>query len=286
MEPCLPDADFVRSILAPGGRVAGHLKGYEHRPEQLQMAEAVDAAFREGRHLIVEAGTGVGKSFAYLAPAIREAVRERRRVVVSTYTISLQEQLIEKDLPLLKEATGEDFVAVLVKGRSNYLCLRRLERACARAASLFEADSQRRELRRVADWAMDTRDGSLSDLAPEPGWRVWDRVCAEHGLCRGRKCIHEKRCFYQRARRRVHSAQILVVNHALFFSDLAIRAQGGQGVLPAYDRLVFDEAHNIESVACDQLGIAVSSGQVAFLLDQLWSTRRRGRRCCRACPSR
>jgi ATP-dependent DNA helicase DinG len=274
LEHSLPDADFVQSILAPSGRVAAHLKGYEHRPEQLQMATAVDAAFRGGHHLLVEAGTGVGKSFAYLVPAIREAVQEKRRVVVSTYTISLQEQLIEKDLPFLKEATGEDFVAVLVKGRSNYICLRRLERACQRAATLFDADAARKELQRVAEWAMATQDGSLSDLSPAPSWPVWSRVCAESGLCRGRKCMHDKRCFYQRARRRIHAAQILVVNHALFFSDLAIRAQGGQGVLPAYDRLVFDEAHNIESVACDQLGISVSSGQVGFLLDQLWSGRR------------
>ena len=255
--------------------MAKHLKGYEHRPQQLEMAAAVDAAFRGSRHLVAEAGTGVGKSFAYLVPAIREAVQEKRRVVISTYTISLQEQLIEKDIPLLKEATGEDFVAVLVKGRSNYLCLRRLERALRQAAGFFEEDYQRRELKRIGQWAMKTADGSLSDLSPEPDWRVWDRVCAEHGLCRGRKCEHqERRCFYQRARRQVHRAQILVSNHALFFSDLAIRAAGGQGVLPEYERLVFDEAHNIEAVACDQLGISVTSGQVDFLLSSVWQPRK------------
>jgi ATP-dependent DNA helicase DinG len=268
-------SDFVERILAPDGLVAKHLKGYEHRPQQLEMSRAVDAAFQGDRHLVVEAGTGVGKSFAYLVPAIREAVRENRRVVISTYTISLQEQLIEKDLPLLAAATGEDFVAVLVKGRSNYLCLRRLERAVRRAANLLEDNHQRRELRRIADWALKTADGSLSDLSPAPDWRVWDRVCAEHGLCRGRKCEHqEKRCFYQRARRRVHRAQVLVANHALFFSDLAIRAAGRQGILPQFDRLVFDEAHNIETVACDQLGIAVTSGQVYFLLGSVWQPRR------------
>jgi len=271
----MTSSDFVDAILAPGGLVAKHLKGYEHRPEQLAMARAVDAAFAAGRHLVVEAGTGVGKSFAYLVPAIREAVREQRRVVISTYTISLQEQLIEKDLPFLKAATGEDFVAVLVKGRSNYLCIRRLDRACRRAAHLLETDRDRRELARIAQWALGTRDGSLSDLAPEPPWRVWDRVCAEHGHCRGRKCDHQERCFYQRARRRVHRAQVLVVNHALFFSDLAIRAAGGQGILPEFDRLVFDEAHNVETVACDQLGIAVTSGQVDFLLGSVWQPRRR-----------
>jgi len=263
-------SDYVESVLAPGGKVAGRHPAYEHRPQQLEMARAVDTAFRTNRHLIVEAGTGVGKSFAYLAPAIREAVQESRRTVVSTYTISLQEQLIEKDLPFLKEATGEDFVAVLVKGRANYLCLRRLARACQWAATLFEHTRERQELARIARWATRTRDGSLSDLAPSPRPAVWDRVCAEAGNCRGRRCEHERKCFYQRARRRVHRAQILVVNHALFFSDLAIRAQGGQGILPAFDRLIFDEAHNLEAVACDGLGIAISSGQVAYLLRRLW----------------
>jgi ATP-dependent DNA helicase DinG len=267
--------DFVQSVLGPDGLVAKRLKGYEHRPQQLQMAAAVDAAFRASRHLVVEAGTGVGKSYAYLVPAIREAVYEKRRVVISTYTISLQEQLMEKDLPLLKDATGEDFVAVLVKGRSNYLCLRRLERALQRAATLFTGDWQRRELKRVGRWAMTTADGSLSDLAPEPAWRVWDRVCAEHGLCHGRKCqFQENRCFYQRARRQVHKASILVANHALFFSDVALRAGGAQGILPDFERVVFDEAHNIETVACDQLGISVTSGQVDFLLGSVWQPRR------------
>ena len=261
----------VQSALGPEGLVARGLAGYEHRSEQIAMAEAVDRAFRAGRHLIVEAGTGVGKSFAYLVPAIHLATREKRRVLLSTYTISLQEQLVEKDLPLLAKALGLEFRAVLVKGRANYLCLRRLERASRRAADLFASQAERRKLARIEQWALSTGDGSLSDLAPQPAPRVWDRVCAEHGNCRGRKCPHDRRCFYQRARRRVHQADLLVVNHALFFSDLAIRASGSTGILPAFDALVFDEAHNLESVACDQLGIAVSSSQVAFLLGLLWS---------------
>jgi len=268
-------SDFIETVLGPGGRVAKHLPGYEDRPEQLAMARAVEAAFAGPHHLVAEAGTGVGKSFAYLVPAIRQAAREKRRVVISTYTISLQEQLIEKDLPALKAATGEDFTAVLVKGRSNYLCIRRLDRALRQAATLFEDARTRRELRRIADWALQTRDGSLSDLVPAPDWRVWDRVSSEHGACRGRQCDHTDRCFYQRARRRVHKASILVVNHALFFSDLAIRAAESSGILPDFEFLVFDEAHNIESVACDQLGIALSSTQVAFLLSSLWRPKQR-----------
>jgi ATP-dependent DNA helicase DinG len=266
--------EFIDTVLGHEGLVAKHLPGYEDRPEQLAMARAVEAAFSGPHHLVVEAGTGVGKSFAYLVPAIRQAAREKRRVVISTYTISLQEQLIEKDLPLLKAATGEDFTACLVKGRSNYLCIRRLQRALAQAAHLFEDTHDRRELGRIAEWAMQTRDGTLSDLSPQPPWRVWDRANAESGTCRGRKCEHTERCFYQRARRKMQKANILVVNHALFFSDVAIRATGNQGILPAFDFLVFDEAHNIESVACDQLGIAVSSMQVDFLLSAVWRPKR------------
>jgi ATP-dependent DNA helicase DinG len=267
-------SDFIDSVLGPAGLIAKSLPGYEERPEQLEMARAVAAAFAAPRHLVVEAGTGVGKSFAYLVPAIEQAVHQKRRVVISTYTISLQEQLIEKDLPLLKKAMGAEFTAVLVKGRSNYLCIRRLDRALNRAATLLEAGADRRELARIGQWAMHTRDGSLSDLSPAPDWRIWDRVCAESGHCAGRKCPHSEKCFYQRARRRVYRAQILVANHALFFSDLAIRAAGSQGILPEYNLVVFDEAHNVENVACDQLGIAVTSSQVDFLLSSIWRARR------------
>jgi ATP-dependent DNA helicase DinG len=264
--------DFVETVLGAGGLVAKLLPGYEDRPEQLAMARAVAAAFSSAlpHHLLVEAGTGVGKSFAYLVPAIEQAAREQRRVVVSTYTISLQEQLIEKDLPLLASATGADFTAVLVKGRSNYLCIRRLERALRQAAHLFENTRDRHQLGDLADWAMKTEDGTLSDLSPAPPWRIWDRISSDSGVCRGRRCDHTERCFFQRARRKMQKANILVTNHALFFSDLAIRAADTQGILPDFDFVVFDEAHNIESVACDQLGISASSSQVDFLLGGIW----------------
>jgi len=266
----MPTLDDVLAALGAGGLIAKAFPGYEDRPEQLDMARAVTAAIAEGRHLVVEAGTGVGKSFAYLVPAIYQAVREKRRVVVSTYTISLQEQLIDKDIPALKAALGLDFTAVLVKGRSNYLCIRRLERALERAASLFEDGAARRELKRLTQWVMKTADGSLQDLSPAPDRGVWAEVCSEHGNCRGRKCVHDERCFYQRARRKMQSASLLVTNHALFFSDVAIRAGGATGILPAFDGVVFDEAHNIEQVACDQLGISITSSQVEYLMRGLW----------------
>ena len=263
--------DDIASILGPEGLVARNLPGYEHRSEQVAMAEAVERAFRAPRHLVVEAGTGVGKSFAYLVPAMLLAHREKRRVVVSTYTISLQEQLIEKDIPLLARALGTETKAVLVKGRSNYLCLRRLESASRRAASLFTSQAERRDLARLERWALATADGSLADLVPPVAPRLWDRVASESGACRGRNCPLDSRCFFQRARRRAHRADLLVVNHALFFADLAIRASGSSALLPAFEAAIFDEAHNLEQVACDALGIAASSSQVAFLLGSLWS---------------
>ena len=270
--------DDIASALGPDGLVARSLPGYEHRAEQLAMAEAVERAFADGRHLVVEAGTGVGKSFAYLVPAIRLAHRREKRVVISTYTISLQEQLIEKDIPALARALGVETKAVLVKGRSNYLCLRRLESASRRAASLFTSQAERRDLARLERWALRTADGSLADLVPPPPARLWDRVSSDSGACRGHNCPLESRCFFQRARRRAHSADLLVVNHALFFADLAVRASGSSAVLPAFDAVVFDEAHNLEQVACDALGIAASSSQVAFLLGALWSGARSRRK--------
>src|SRR6185437_4829186 len=161
---------------------------YEVRPQQVQMAATVEAALREKHHLMVEAGTGVGKSFAYLLPAIDFAVRNKKRVVISTHTIALQEQLIEKDIPLLQAIYPDEFTAVLVKGRGNYLCKRRLAQARGRQGMLFDEAKQLESLRTIESWATTTTDGSLSDLPGLPDSQVWDRVCAEHGNCLGKKC--------------------------------------------------------------------------------------------------
>jgi len=265
-------------ILGPEGRIAARMPHYEHRAQQLAMAEAVDEAIRGGRHLVVEAGTGVGKSFAYLVPAIlaTEGAGEGddpvRRVVVSTHTISLQEQLIEKDLPFLAAVMPTEFTAVLVKGRGNYISLRRLEGALKRAGSLFFEDEEYDQLRRIDTWAKKTSDGSRSDLDFRPLAQVWDEVASDHGNCMGRKCPHYQRCFYYQARRRVSHAQILVVNHALLFTDLALRRQQF-GILPDYDVVVFDEAHTMEAVAGDHLGLGVTSGQIEYTLNKLYNER-------------
>jgi ATP-dependent DNA helicase DinG len=266
--------DEIEEILGPSGRIARRLSHYESRPEQLAMARRVHAAIEERSSLVVEAGTGVGKSFAYLVPALLTATRahENRRVVVSTNTISLQEQLIRKDIPFLRSLWPEEFSAVLVKGRSNYLSRRRLAVALARAdQTLFEEEAHR-QLQKVAEWAEETTDGSRSDLDFSPLPIVWDQVQSEHGNCLGRACPEHERCFYYAARRRVWSANLLVVNHSLFFADLALR-QKGFSILPNYDILILDEAHTLEEAASSHLGLSISRGQIDYLMNRLYNER-------------
>lgn len=270
-------------ILGPDGLIAERLKKYELRPQQLEMANAVWAALHRGQHLVAEAGTGVGKSFAYLVPAILAATEpdeadagdkppRTRRIVVSTHTISLQEQLIAKDLPFLKEIIPREFSAVLVKGRGNYVSLRRLAVAAERARNLFFRDEELGQIPELVAWSRETADGSSSDLPFRPEASVWDEVASDSSNCMGRNCPRYQDCFYYRERKRVQNAQILVVNHALFFSDLALRCDD-VSILPDYDAVIFDEAHTLESVAGDHLGISVASGQIQYLLNRLYNAR-------------
>ena len=265
---------LLEEILGIGGSVARRLGDrYEHRPQQLEMAAAVQSAVQDGHHLLVEAGTGVGKSFAYLLPAIDRAVKNKKRVVISTHTISLQEQLIDKDIPLLRAVYGDEFSAVLVKGRSNYLCQRRLEQARQRQHYLFDQDRHLQSLWMVEQWAQRTTDGSLADLPALPDLDVWDKVCAEHGNCLGKKCRFYDRCFWQAAKRRMQSGSILVVNHALFFSDLALR-MAGVSYLPKYDLAILDEAHTLEDVAAQHFGLKITEGAMRYQLRILYDPRR------------
>ena len=264
-------------VLGPGGVIARRLPGYEPRPEQLAMAEAVEAALSKKKHLIAEAGTGVGKSFAYLIPAILSAQGnqgeegKKKRIIVSTHTISLQEQLINHDIPFLQAVLPVEFSAVLVKGRGNYISLRRLDKAVQRSSqkSMFEPDGQR-QLAMIRQWANKTTDGSRSDLPFQPKSDVWDEVLSDHGDCLRKKCPNHSECFYYAARRRVWNADLLIVNHALFFSDLSLRRDDAS-ILPEYDTVIFDEAHTIESVAADHLGLSVSEGQVDYLMNRLYN---------------
>jgi ATP-dependent DNA helicase DinG len=264
----------LHDILGPKGAIARRLGDrYEYRPQQMEMATAVGRSMADGKHLLVEAGTGVGKSFAYLLPAIDYAVQNKKRVVISTHTISLQEQLIDKDIPLLQAVYPDEFTAVLVKGRSNYLCQRRLEQTRGRQNALFEDNRQLESLWTIEEWAQRTTDGSLTDLpgVPQPG--VWDKVCAEQGNCMGKRCRFYENCFWQGAKRRMQSGNILVVNHALFFSDLALRA-AGVNYLPKYDAVVLDEAHTIEDVAGQHFGLEVSEAGIRYQLRHLYDPKR------------
>lgn len=259
----------IEEILGPGGLIARSLGGYERRDEQIEMARAVWSAFEDKQHLLSEAGTGVGKSFAYLVPAIMQVAQKQKRVVVSTYTIALQEQIIAKDLPFLAKVLGMEFSAVLGKGRHNYLCFRRLELAMKSVAKLFVAPQQG-QLTNLAHWAMKTRGGSLQDIDFDLDMSIWERVRAQQGMCKGAKCSYYSKCHLQAARRRMHKADILVVNHAMYFSDLALR-RNAVNLLGDYDLVVLDEAHTIESVAGNHFGSSVTSAAVNYVLRELYN---------------
>jgi ATP-dependent DNA helicase DinG len=255
------DLDEVEVDLAPGGAVSRLHSGYEDRPQQRALARMIGELYNNGGVGIAEAGTGTGKSVAYLLPAIRWAVLNRERTVVSTNTINLQEQLVGKDLPFLRRALGLDFRYTLVKGRQNYVSIRRALLAQENAPSLFP-DGRASEMDAIASWLATTKDGSLSDLSFRPASDVWDEVASDSDVCLRQRCPHFTDCFYQRARREAASADVLVVNHHLLFSDLAVRRELGNfsapAVLPHYRRLVLDEAHNLEETATRHLGSSVS----------------------------
>jgi len=267
----------ITNLLSPDGAIARRLPGFELRPQQLDMANAVAQTLNQRGRLFVEAGTGVGKSFAYLLPVIERAVQHKERVVIATNTISLQEQLIEKDIPLLQAALPDEFSAVLVKGRGNYLSLRRLRLASERQATLFPDHDQVRALNTIMEWAYETDDGTLSTLPALPRTDIWDRVQSDADNCMGRRCPHHDKCFFQQARRRMESANLLICNHALFFSDLALRTKS-TGFLPPYDHIILDEGHQIEDVASSHFGLMLTEGRVLYLLNTLHNQRKTARR--------
>ena len=262
----------VANLLAANGPIARRLPGFEPRPQQIEMATAVERTLARDERLFVEAGTGTGKSFAYLLPAIAKLLaRREEKIVVCTHTISLQEQLMDQDLPLLRAVVPDEFTAVLVKGRSNYLSKRRLRLAVERETRLL-ADEDRHSLQQIEHWASRTSDGTLATLPQLDRRSVWDHVQSESGNCLGRRCPTHDECFYQSARRRMENADLLVCNHALFFSDLALRIRGA-GFLPPYRPVILDEAHTIEDVAAEHFGLRVSEGRVRHLLRMLISDR-------------
>src|SRR5438270_11070603 len=241
------------------------------------MAVAVAQALEEERHLVVEAGTGVGKSIAYLAPSILYAIAEKKKAIISTHTINLQEQLLHKDIPILEKVLPVEFEAALMKGRQNYLCPRRLERALQSAKELFTGP-EASELQRLAEWASTTRDGSLSDLSVEPDPKVWTQVCSEAHICTQKTCGQNPRCFYQQARKRLLAADVIVLNHTLLFILLGspdAQEERESGFLFPNDFIIFDEAHTVEQVASKQIGIGVSQYGLRSTIQRLYNARTR-----------
>ncbi|HSH75585.1 MAG TPA: DEAD/DEAH box helicase, partial [Longimicrobiales bacterium] len=254
------EADTLEGLLAPGGDLSARHEGYEDRPGQRAMLREIVDRYNGGGVQIVEAGTGTGKSLAYLLPAARWARENGERTVISTNTINLQEQLVRKDLPLVARLVGEVSWA-LVKGRGNYISIRRALLAAESQGSLFEEDRSS-ELAALLDWMRVTEDGSLSDLSFAPAEETWDEVKSDADICLRGRCPHFQQCFYQQSRRRAAAADLLVVNHHLLFTDLAVRRATQNythsAVLPAYRRLILDEAHNVEDAATSHLGVEVT----------------------------
>jgi len=258
----------IENIFGTQGLLADFFSDYEERPQQLQMAKAIQESLQSKNHLAVEAGTGIGKSFAYLVCAINAAVRNKCKVLISTYTITLQEQLVNKDIPFLAKALGGCFQASLARGRNNFLCLRRLEFARRKQQGLFDASMD--ELLRLNAWASQSKEGIFTELDYTPTHQVLNAVKSEHGNCKSRRCKFFNDCFYWKNRRRLENSDIIVANHALLFSDLALR-QENVSVLPDYKYLIIDEAHNIENVAQEHFGIDISQWRVNFLLHSLYN---------------
>ena len=263
----------VRHIFAADGLMA-KARNFEYRPEQQAMAVAVARALSEERHLVVEAGTGVGKSLAYLVPAILFALEKKKKAIISTYTINLQEQLMYKDIPILQKLLPVEFEAALWKGRQNYLCGRRLERAMQNSQELFTSPEQE-ELKRIWEWAQTTKDGSLADFAVEPDPAVWAQVCSEQHICTTKTCGKDSRCFYQNARKRLLSADVVVMNHTLFFLNAGSieEAAESNGFIFSNDFVIFDEAHTVEGVAARQIGMNVSQFSLKYVLQRLYNER-------------
>lgn len=265
----------LRDIFSPGGLISQHLEGYEFREEQLQMAHEVSRALTGSEHLIVEAGTGVGKSFAYLIPAISLALRAEQTVVISTNTISLQEQLVTKDVPFLERVLPRDFNVVLAKGRRNYLSRRRLKNLLNYQGGLFDTREEVDEVGAIEEWVNLTVDGSRADLRWQPQPQVWDKVASDRDNCLGRNCETYDTCFYFKVRREMQDADLLIVNHHLLFSDLAIRKDSGAaaGILPDYDYLIIDEAHHLEATATNHASVNFNNTRVKWFLDSLYNER-------------
>ncbi len=275
------NTEKIIAALQEGGEVAKLLPSYEPRQSQLDLLELIIRGFNEDALVMAEAGTGVGKSFAYLLPAMRFAVENKEKVVISTATITLQQQLYEKDIPLVASAMGNtEIKAVLMKGRGNYLCLRRLEDILKEPALIEDEESE--EINKINEWSRNTKTGSRSELTFQPAETVWSSVCSESDLCLGNFCPWREKCFVFAMRKDAANAHVIVVNHHLLFADLAARYQGAgyenAVVLPSFNRLIIDEAHTIENAATSFFSAEFGRTGIFRQLGRLYHKRRKNRR--------
>ncbi|MGE3466498.1 MAG: ATP-dependent DNA helicase [Pyrinomonadaceae bacterium] len=264
-KPKTQPVDLVEKVFGPGGLVAEFHENYEYREGQIKMAAAIARAFEDRKHLIVEAGTGTGKTLAYLVPAITESLRSNKRILISTGTKNLQEQLMEKDIPFLQQIMPKKFSASYMKGRSNYACLYRLHRSDDQPIldGIDEIDS----FKEVREWARESKSGDRAELTYLPeNLSFWSRVNAKGETCIGQKCPDFEPCFITRMRVGAEKADIVIVNHHLFFADLSVRGNQFGKVLPDYGAVIFDEAHLIEDIAADYFGFQVSNFQIDELI--------------------
>ncbi|MFL6467908.1 MAG: ATP-dependent DNA helicase [Pyrinomonadaceae bacterium] len=256
---------LIHKVFGESGLVARFHENYEYRSGQIQMAEQVEKALAERRHLIVEAGTGTGKTLAYLVPAIAAAIAQKKRVIISTGTKNLQEQLMEKDIPFLQKILPRKFTAEYMKGRSNYACLYRVKKA--EHQPILEGLDEIDHFRVVSRWINETEYGDRRELTDLPeNLSFWNRVNARSDICIGQNCPDYDPCFITRMRSRADAADIVVVNHHLFFADLNVRGNQFGKVIPDYGAVIFDEAHLIEDIASDYFGFQVSNFQIDELV--------------------
>ena len=266
----------IKNYFAKDGILAKEIKGFEYRKEQEEMAHYIQDAINEDRKIIIEAGTGTGKTLAYLIPAIKWAVTNKKKVIIATNTINLQEQLLLKDIPLAKSIIKEDFSYVLVKGRSNYLCKRLFnELSIGRSIDIETFSMEAREqIEYILKWGNKTKTGDKAELPFEVYPDVWELVQSTTELCLGKKCPYRKECFYMKTRIEKMEADILISNHHVFFADLNVRAETDFDseylILPRYDMVIFDEAHNIESVARSYFSVEVSKISFSRLLNRIY----------------
>jgi len=279
-KPVAVEAQLVRNIFELGGVLAGKLPQYESRESQLAMALDVTRAINEGRILAVEAGTGTGKSLAYLLPALLWTKHNRGRVVIATKTIALQEQLVFKDIPLARDTVPDAPKAALVKGRNNYVCLRKLNDLRTFQMALFEDEERtvKEEIEDLGAWVADSGSGDRADLPFMPSKDAWDMVRSDADMCLGSKCPYFQQSPFYESRRQAAQARILVVNQALLFSDLALRSASGNyqaaAVIPPYQHVILDEAHSIEDIATDHFGQKLSSFGLRLTMGRFLSASR------------